>query len=209
MLSTTRTAAKDERSFIPRAEYDALLAERNELSKKLDYLMGQLRLLKQKTVGSSSEQATEQLVGQLSLLFNEAEAWMPKEERPTESTTVSAHTRKKRSNDLDGVLPEGISVEVVEHGIPVEERAGDACGTVMEQIGKETVRTLVLCPATATIREDIYYTYACPKCKTDTVETPVRKTGRVPSVIPGSFVSPEAIAYIMVQEFVMASPLYR
>ena len=209
MLSTTRTAAKDERSFIPRAEYDALLAERNELSKKLDYLMGQLRLLKQKTVGSSSEQATEQLVGQLSLLFNEAEAWMPKEERPTESTTVSAHTRKKRSNDLDGVLPEGISVEVVEHGIPVEERAGDACGTVMEQIGKETVRTLVLRPATATIREDIYYTYACPKCKTDTVETPVRKTGRVPSVIPGSFVSPEAIAYIMVQEFVMASPLYR
>ena len=205
MLSTTRTAAKDERSFIPRAEYDALLAERNELSKKLDYLMGQLRLLKQKTVGSSSEQATEQLAGQLSLLFNEAEAWMPKEERPTESTTVSAHTRKKRSNDLDGVLPKGISVEVVEHGIPIEKRAGDACGTVMEQIGKETVRTLVLRPTTATI----YYTYACPKCKTDAVETPVRKTGRVPSVIPGSFVSPEAIAHIMVQEFVMASPLYR
>ena len=200
---------KDERSFISREEYDALLAENAELNKKLDYLMGQLRLLKQKTFGVSSEQATEQLVGQLSLLFNEAEAWTPKEEQPTKSTTVSAHTRKKRSSNLDGVLPENISVEVVEHGIPEGERVCDACGTVMERIGKETVRTLVLRPATATIREDVYYTYACPECKTDAAETPVRETGRVPSVIPGSFASPEAIAHIMVQKFVMASPLYR
>lgn len=200
---------KDERSFISREEYDALLAENAELNKKLDYLMGQLRLLKQKTFGVSSEQATEQLVGQLSLLFNEAEAWTPKEEQPTKSTTVSAHTRKKRSSNLDGVLPENISVEVVEHGIPEGERVCDACGTVMERIGKETVRTLVLRPATATIREDVYYTYACPECKTDAAETLVRKTGRVPSVIPGSFASPEAIAHIMVQKFVMASPLYR
>ena len=209
ILSTTKTVGKDERSFISREEYDALLAENAELNKKLDYLMGQLRLLKQKTFGVSSEQATEQLVGQLSLLFNEAEAWTPKEEQPTKSTTVSAHTRKKRSSNLDGVLPENISVEVVEHGIPEGERVCDACGTVMERIGKETVRTLVLRPATATIREDVYYTYACPKCKTDAAETPVRKTGRVPSVIPGSFASPEAIAHIMVQKFVMASPLYR
>lgn len=86
---------KDERSFISREEYDALLAENAELNKKLDYLMGQLRLLKQKTFGVSSEQATEQLVGQLSLLFNEAEAWTPKEEQPTKSTTVSAHTREE------------------------------------------------------------------------------------------------------------------
>ena len=200
---------KDERSFISREEYDALLAENAELNKKLDYLMGQLRLLKQKTFGVSSEQATEQLVGQLSLLFNEAEAWTPKEEQPTKSTTVSAHTRKKRSSNLDGVLPENISVEVVEHGIPEGERVCDACGTVMERIGKETVRTLVLRPATATIREDVYYTYACPECKTDAAETPVRKTGRVPSVIPGSFASPEAIAHIMVQKFVMYAPLYR
>ena len=132
-----------------------------------------------------------------------------KEEQPTKSTTVSAHTRKKRSSNLDGVLPENISVEVVEHGIPEGERVCDACGTVMERIGKETVRTLVLRPATATIREDVYYTYACPECKTDAAETPVRETGRVPSVIPGSFASPEAIAHIMVQKFVMASPLYR
>lgn len=209
-ISATRTTVQEEQISIPRAEYEALLAERNELSKKLDYIMGQLRLMKRKTFGASSEQATEQLVGQMSLLFNEAEAWTPGEESMEESTTaVSAHTRKKHTGNLDGVLPEGIEVEVVEHGIPAEERVCDACGTVMEQIGKETVRTLILRPATATIREDVYYTYACPKCKTDAVETPIQKTERVPSLIPGSFASPEAVAHIMVQKFVMASPLYR
>ena len=54
ILSTTKTVGKDERSFISREEYDALLAENAELNKKLDYLMGQLRLLKQKTFGVSS-----------------------------------------------------------------------------------------------------------------------------------------------------------
>ena len=208
-ISATSTTVQDERISIPRAEYDALLAERDELSKKLDYLMGQLRLMKRKTFGTSSEQATEQLVGQMSLLFNEAEAWAHKEEPPAESTTVSAHTRKKHSSDLDGVLPESVEVEVVVHGIPDESRVCDTCGTVMEQIGKETVRTLVLHPARATIREDVYYTYACPKCKADAEETPIQKTERVPAVIPGSFASPEAVAHIMVQKFVMASPLYR
>ena len=79
----------------------------------------------------------------------------------------------------------------------------------MEQIGKEVQRTLVLRPATATIREDVYYTYACRKCSIEATETPILKTERIPPVISGSYASPEAIAHIMVQKFVMASPLYR
>ena len=43
----------------------------------------------------------------------------------------------------------------------------------MEQIGKEVQRTLVLRPATATIREDVYYTYACRKCSIEATETPI------------------------------------
>ena len=35
------------------------------------------------------------------------------------------------------------------------------------------------------------------------------KAPKEPSVIPGSFASPEAIAHIMSQKFVMTSPLYR
>ncbi len=211
-ILTTSTMGKEEQISISRAEYDALLVaqkENAELNQKLDYLMEQLRLMKKKVFGTSSEQATKELVGQLSLLFNEAEAWSPREEEPTESTAVSAHTRQKRSSDLDEVLPEGVAVEVVEHSIPEEERVCAACGTVMERIGKEIRRTLVLHPATATIREDVYYTYACQKCKVEALETPILKTEKIPPVISGSYASPEAIAHIMVQKFVMASPLYR
>ena len=211
-ILTTSTTEYEEHISISRAEYETLLTaqkENAELNQKLDYLMGQLRLMKKKVFGTSSEQATKELVGQLSLLFNEAEAWSPRDEKPADGTTVPAHTRQKRSSNLDEVLPEGVAVEVVEHSIPEEERVCAACGTVMEQIGKEVRRTLVLHPATATIREDVYYTYACQKCKIEAIETPILKTEKVPPVISGSYASPEAIAHIMVQKFVMASPLYR
>ena len=213
---TTSTTGNEEQISISRAEYeklredyDALRKDNAELNQKLDFLMGQLRLAKKKMFGASSEQAAEQLLGQLSFLFNEAEAWTPREEKASETTAVAAHTRQKRSSDLDEVLPEGVAVEVVEHGIPEAERVCDACGTVMEQIGKEVRRTLVPRPATATIREDVYYTYACRKCSVEATETPILKTERIPPVISGSYASPEAIAHIMVQKFVMASPLYR
>ena len=87
----------------------------------------------------------------------------------------------------------------------------------MQEIGKEVRETLVLVPAKAVLRQDVYYTYACKNCEkneeTDAekedVSTPIVKTPREPAVIPGSFASPEAIAHIMTQKFVMASPLYR
>ena len=208
-ILTTSTTENEERISVSRAEYEALKAENAELNQKLDFLMGQLRLAKKKAFGASSEQAGEQLAEQLSFLFNEPEAWASGDEKQPEHTTVSAHTRQKRSGDLDEILPEGVAVEVVEHGIPEAERICDACGTVMEQIGREVRRTLVLHPAAATIREDVYYTYACQRCKAEAIETPILKTEKVPPVISGSFASPEAIAHIMVQKFVMASPLYR
>ena len=74
---------------------------------------------------------------------------------------------------------------------------------------REVRRTLVLHPAAAAIREDVYCTYACQRCKAEAIETPILKTEKAPPVISGSFASPETIAHIMVQKFVMASPLYR
>ena len=101
------TASNTEMMTISRAEYESLKAERDELNQKLDFLMGQLHLAKKKMFGASFEQAAEQLLGQLSFLFNEAEAWTPREEKASEATAVAAHTRQKRSSDLDEVLPGG------------------------------------------------------------------------------------------------------
>ncbi len=100
-------------------------------------------------------------------------------------------------------------MEVVEHRIPGNELNCPVRGTAMMEIGRDVRRTLVMIPAQVRIREDIYFTYACPKCKEEGTETPIRKAERFPALIPGSYTSPEAVAHIMVQKFVMYAPLYR
>ena len=54
-------------------EYAALKAKHAELSQKVDWLMEQLRLNRQKRFGASSEKTDEDGLEQLSLLFNETE----------------------------------------------------------------------------------------------------------------------------------------
>lgn len=186
---------------ISRAEYERLMG----LEQKLNWLMEQVSLARKKQYGPSSEKTQEGEYEQLSLLFNEAEVFAPK----AEETTVAEHKRTKRSCKLDEALPENVPIETVEHGIDESERACPECGAVMERIGKEVRRTLVIVPAQVKIREDVYYSYACPKCRGEGTETPILKTPKLPAVIPGSHASVEAIAHIMTQKFVMASPLYR
>lgn len=81
------------------------------------------------------------------------------------------------------------------------------CGETMTEIGSEIVRTMEIEPAKIVIREDIYYTYACPKCNKEDIETPIVKVPHEKNIIPGSFATPEAIAHIMTQKFVMGSPV--
>lgn len=100
-------------------------------------------------------------------------------------------------------------MEVVEHRLSEEERECPVCGAAMAEIGKEVRRTLKIIPAQVSIREDWYYTYACRRCQNVGTETPEAKAEKAPSVISGSFASPEAVAHIMVQKFCMGSPLYR
>ena len=83
------------------------------------------------------------------------------------------------------------------------------CGEVMQEIGTEVRETLKLIPAKAILRRDVYYTYACENCEKNDISTPIMKAPKEPSVISSSFASAEAIAHIITQKFVMASPLYR
>ncbi len=197
---------------ISRAEYD----EFQELKAQNQWLMQQLRLVRQKRFGSSSEKATEEVMEQLSLLFNEAEVYesVAKEQAEvrtkTEATEVEvvAHTRKK-SGSVKDVVPKDIPVEVVEHRLPEEDLACPQCGREMEIIGKEVRESLVLKPAEMYLRQDVYYTYACRDCDKNDIATPIVKTAKAPALIPGGFASPEAVAHLMVQKFVMGSPLYR
>ena len=207
----TRTA--NETVTVSRVEYESLLAQKDEiaeLKQKLDYLMEQVGLAKKRQFGSSSEKMEEIMMEQFGLTYNEAEANAYGTISATpEQIAVKAHDRKRSSGSVEDVVPEGTPVEVVEHRLSEEERLCTVCGSEMEEIGKEIRRTLKMEPARFWIQEDVYYTYACKACENRTGEARIIKTPREPSVCPGSFVSPEALAHIMTQKYVMYSPLYR
>lgn len=197
-VSQTRTT---EMVTIPRAEYEQLKAQ-------IEWLLEQLRVIRNKQFGSSSEKASEEVYEQLSLLFDEAEVYAAETEE-TPAVEVRSHTRKQKSGQVRDILPKDIEVVETEHTLPENERQCPQCGEVMQAIGTEVRETLELIPAKAVLRRDIYYTYACDNCKRNDISTPVVPTPKEPALIPGGYASPEAVAHIAVQKFVMGSPLYR
>ena len=147
---------------------------------------------------------------QLSLVMNEAEAIdAGSYVQETEKSQVPPHVRKRRSGSIEDVIPEGLPFEVVEHRLSEEDQHCPDCGAQMVEIGKEVHRSLKIIPPQYSVLEQVYYTYACKTCEQETGETVIVNTPKEPTVFPGSFASPEAIAHIMTQKFVMYSPLYR
>ena len=194
---------------IPQEKYNGLLSYVKELEAQNQWLLEQLRVIRQKKFCASSEKASEEVVEQLSLLFDEAEVYVAeesKEEAP--AVEVRSHTRRK-GGDVRSIVPENIEVVETEHTLSEEERVCPQCGETMQVIGKEVRETLELIPAKAVLHRDIYYTYACKNCEENDIATPFAKTPKAPSVIPGGYATPESVAHIAVQKFVMGSPLYR
>lgn len=203
MKKLTDATSNGEMVTISRAEY-------NELKLQNQYLLEQLGLAKKRQFGQSSEKMSDELEGQLGLTFNELEAYTFGTKSATkEQIEVKAHERKRRTGNVQDVIPDNTPIEVVEHRLTEAERTCAVCGAVMEEIGKEVHRSLQMAPARFWMREDVYYTYACKNCEKTTDETNIVKTPKLPLVYPGSFVSPSVLAHLMTQKFVMYSPLYR
>ena len=186
-MKEIQTNNVEEMVTISRAEYERFLAREQEQSQAItsltlqnEWLLEQLKLSKKTLFGRSSEQAEQMVMDQLSLTYNV----------------------------LD-VVPEGTPAEVVEHRLPEEERICSVCGSELAEIGKEVRRSLMMKPAEFWVREDVYYTYACKSCEQKTGEANIVKPMKEPALLPGSFASAEAVAYLAAQKFVMHSPLYR
>ena len=207
---------------VSRAEYEKFLGQEQQLlaqderisrlESQVELLTEALRLARHKRFGASSEKTDESFMEQLSFLFNEAEVFSTAEKEEPEATDVAGHKRHKKHTYTLDTIPEGIPTKQVEHRLEGEDLVCPQCGDTMTEIGKEVVKTLEIIPAQYIVHEDIYYTYACKSCGENAdegCETPVVKAPREKNIIPGSFATPEAIAHIMTQKFVMGSPLYR
>ena len=208
------TASNPETVTISRAEYEKFQAQSkriSELESRVDVLMEALRLARHKQFGTSSEKSEEPLMEQLSFLFNEAEVFAEVSTKQEEAVVVAAHKRhKKHEYTLDNIPASP------QNRWSIVWRARNwyapQCGDTMTEIGKEVVRTLrSFLPGPSS--GDIYYTYACKSCSENAdegCETPMVKAPKEKEHHPlGSFATPEAVAHIMTQKFVMGSPLYR
>ena len=208
-----QTSNTEEMVTISRAEYERLQQQAQSITSltlQNEWLLEQLKLSKKKLFGRSSEQAEQLVMDQLSLTMNEAEAYIfGMNSAGKAPVTVKAHERKRQSGNVLDVVPEGTPTEVVEHRLPGNELTCSACGSKLVEIGKEVRRSLMMKPAEFWVREDVYYTYACKNCEQETGEANIVKAAKEPALLPGSFASAEAVAYLAAQKFVMYSPLYR
>jgi transposase len=191
------------------AEKDARIAELEALVK---YYEQQFRLNKHRQFGQSSEKSQYDCDGEYDFfqlsIFNEAEASADANMAEPELVEIKKHYRK-RSRLVNDALPEDLPVETVEHDLPDGYKECSHCGGTLHRIGKETRKELKLIPAKAVIVEHVRFVYGCRDCEKDEYGVPVVKTPVDNPVIKGSFASPEAIAHIMTQKFVMGVPLYR
>ena len=156
-----QTSNTDEMITISRAEYEADKAYIAELEQQTRWLMEQMNLLKQQRFGSGAEKASEEVIEQLNLLFDEAEVYAYTEQK----TAVKSHTRKKSSGSIRDVVPEDVPVEEIIHELPADQRVCPQCGEELIVIGKEVHESLKIKPAEAILQRDIYYTYACGNCE--------------------------------------------
>jgi len=191
---------------IPKEEYTAMKEQISELSQKVEWFMEQIRLSQHRRFGSSSEK-TIQGAEQLNL-FNETEVTADVNFSEPELVEIENHYRKRKRAASDR-FPDDLPVEIIEHDLPDEEKICEECSCSLHVMGKETRRELVFVPAQAKIREHVRKVYSCRNCETDECGVPIRKAPIDEPVIKGSFAAPEAIAHIITQKFVMASPLYR
>ena len=182
-----------------------LMAENARLSQQVEWLMQQFRLAKHRQFGASSEKSAYDQLN----LFNEAEATAAANMPEPELVKIEEHYRK-RTRLVNDRLPDSLPVETVEHGLPAAECVCPECGGNLHVMGHETMRReLVIIPAQAKIVEHVRSIYACRDCEKGGCSVPIVKAPVDKPVIKGSFASPEAIAHIMTQKFVMGAPLYR
>ncbi len=187
-------------------EIAMLKARVSELEHLVKYYEEQFRISKHRQYGASSEKS-EYDFAQFSV-FNEAELFADANVPEPELVEVEKHYHKRTRLTTDK-LPENLPVEVVEHDLPEAEQVCPECGGQLHVMGRDTRRELVIIPAQVKIREHVRKIYACRECEKDECGVPIVKSPTNEPVIRGGFASPEAIAHIMTQKFVMGSPMYR
>ncbi len=179
-------------------------AEAAHYKAKLESLEEQIRLMRHKQFGASSEKnlnPQENLFNEseLEALNADSEGDTPVEEKTDAS--ASAKNRKRTSGRKP--LPAELPRIRVEHDLNEADKVCD-CGCQMTQIGEECSEQLEIIPAKVQVIQNIRFKYACKHC-----EAGIKTTPLPPQPIPKSNATPGLLAYIATAKFMDALPLHR
>lgn len=182
----------------------SLEADREEkkiLQEKIDYLT-------KKLFGTSSEK-NKDVNGQINL-FDEVEQIANNE---PEIPTIIVPEHKRKSKNTHKELFKGVPSRDEVISLPADQRNCDKCGADLELIGKEFVRhEFRYTPAKGEVVNIYRETYKCPTCSTSNTMAENIKfvKAHVPeALMPNSYTSESAVAWVMYQKFSNAMPLYR
>lgn len=200
-LQTSNT----ETIVVSRAEYEELIAFKNGYL----LLLEEVRRCKMQIFGYSSEKSKYLIdFNQLSM-FDKEPILASADGDENSSTEVTSHKRHKRKNTVNE-LPEGLPVEEIIHDLGDKQKYCEICNDELQVIGRKVVRrNLKIIPAKVIVQEHIQLTYACRNCEQNGTEAYIVKAPIPDAFIKGSFATPEAVAHLMHQKFVMGVPLYR
>lgn len=206
-----KTIELDEKQYTDMIENTQMLLDKHalqqqqieELSAKLKWYEEQFRLAQQQRFGASSEKTD---LDQLRF-FDEAEQEAdPKVAEPTVEEITYKRRKTKGKHDK---MFEDLPVETVEYHLTEEEQACPACDEDLHEMSKEVRKELKVIPAQVKVVEHVRYVYACRSCEKNEISTPVITAPMPAPVLPGSFVSPSLMAFIMDRKYALALPLYR
>lgn len=187
---------------------DAANEREKSLTQERDNLKEELRLLRQKLFGTSSEKKPSPPKEQN--LFNEAEKEQDPATAEAEEMAASLpekRTKKRKARAADAERYKGIPV--TKEYLNLEDRKCPVCGADLVSIGEEFVRReLVFIPAQLRVVEYYSTNYGCPECKRKDFPT-IKKGKDGKAHMLHGMASAGTVAWVMYQKFCNSLPYYR
>ncbi len=139
------------------------------------------------------------------LLFDSEPDIAPEEESETQK--VESYTKKKPGRKK---INENLPREEILIDIPEEEKKC-ACGAELVRIGEEISERIKVVPEQMWVERTIRPKYACKTCEGsgDEDKPAVRIAPTAPTIFPKSIVTPELLAFLLVNKYVDHLPFYR
>ena len=185
-----------------------------DMQTRLDEMTEELKLLRKKLFGSSTEHMSNPYVNSDQLTIYPFLGIEPeKEPEPVEAEyiEIQGYTKSKKAKSTLKEQFSNIPVkQVFIDSLSDEDKLCPTCGTEMQPIGTEIIRREVIhVKPSMYMLEYVGTTYGCPVCK-DTEDPQFVKDNKAPAaLIKGSYTSPSLTSWVLYEKFAKPVPFYR